>query len=98
MTFREQELQGRCPQWHGKGKAPVRFEAAEIVDSLVHITTLELPRCEMEGHDAEILAGVLAQCPALAHVDLSENYNFGAAGAERLAKCWGSAQRWLTSI
>ena len=39
----------------------------------------------MKGQDVESFAGVLAQCPALAHLDLSENYNFGAAGAERLA-------------
>jgi len=28
---------------------------------------------------------VLAQCPALAHLDLSGNSNFGAAGAGRFA-------------
>jgi Ran GTPase-activating protein (RanGAP) involved in mRNA processing and transport len=39
----------------------------------------------MKGQDTERLAGVLAQCPALAHLDLSGNYGFGAAGAERLA-------------
>jgi Ran GTPase-activating protein (RanGAP) involved in mRNA processing and transport len=39
----------------------------------------------MKGHDAERFAGVLAQCPALAHLDLSGNSEFGAAGAERLA-------------
>jgi hypothetical protein len=40
----------------------------------------------MDGQDAEILAGVLTHCPPLAHVDLSENYNFGAAGVERIAE------------
>ena len=50
------------------------------------ITTLELPYCEMKGQDAARLAEVLAQCPALAHLDLSFNSNFGAAGAERLAR------------
>jgi Ran GTPase-activating protein (RanGAP) involved in mRNA processing and transport len=39
----------------------------------------------MKEQDAESLAGVLAQCPGLAHLDLSGNYHFGAAGAERLA-------------
>ena len=43
------------------------------------ITTLELPRCEMKGQDAERLAGVLAECPALAHLDLSGNSDFRAA-------------------
>jgi Ran GTPase-activating protein (RanGAP) involved in mRNA processing and transport len=31
----------------------------------------------------------LAQCPALAHLDLNENYNFGAAASERLAGVLG---------
>ena len=39
----------------------------------------------MKGQDAERLAGVLAQCPALAHLDLSGNLNFKAEGTERLA-------------
>ena len=49
------------------------------------ITTLELLECEMKGQDTKRLAGVLAQCPALAHLDLSGNSVFGAAGAKRLA-------------
>jgi hypothetical protein len=56
------------------------------------ISTLELPRCEMKGQDAEKLAGVLAQCPALAHLDLSDNFYFGAAGAERLAGVLGQCR------
>jgi len=43
----------------------------------------------MKGQDAERLAGVLAQCPALAYLDISHNYNFGAAGADRLAGVLG---------
>ncbi len=31
----EQELLERRPQWHGKDKAPVRFEAAHIDDRMV---------------------------------------------------------------
>jgi Ran GTPase-activating protein (RanGAP) involved in mRNA processing and transport len=57
-----------------------------------HITTLELPECEMKGPDAERLAGVLAQCPALAHLDLSGNSGFGAAGAEFLARVLGQCR------
>ena len=53
------------------------------------ITTLELSWCKMKGQDAERLAGVLAQCPALAHLDLRGNYFFGAGGAERLAAVLG---------
>jgi Ran GTPase-activating protein (RanGAP) involved in mRNA processing and transport len=63
-----------------------------VVTEWCRITTLELPRCKMEGQDAENLAGVLAQCPALAHLDLSENYNFGAAGAESLAGVLGQCR------
>jgi hypothetical protein len=37
------------------------------------ITTLELPSCNIEGQDAERLAGVLAQCRSLAHFNLADN-------------------------
>ena len=56
------------------------------------ISTLELPRCDMKGQDAERLAEVLAQCPSLAHLNLSGNYNFGSAGAERLAGVLGQCR------
>jgi hypothetical protein len=35
----------------------------------VPLSPLELQRCEMKGQDAARLAGVLAQCPALLHLD-----------------------------
>ena len=54
------------------------------------ISTLELPNCEMKGQDAERLAGVLAQCPALAHLDLGINDQLGQRA---LQECWRSAQR-----
>ncbi len=60
-----------------------------LMTASCRISTLELPRCGMKGQDAEGLAGVLAQCPALAHLDLSGNPNFGAAGAERLVGVLG---------
>jgi hypothetical protein len=56
------------------------------------ITTLELPDCEMKGQDVEKLAGVLAQCPALAHLDISGNSDFRAGGAERLAGVLGQCR------
>jgi hypothetical protein len=59
-----------------------------LMTAWCRITTLELPRCDMEGQNAERLAGVLAQCPALAHLDLSSN-SIGSAGAERLAGVLG---------
>jgi hypothetical protein len=62
------------------------------------ITTLELPECKMKGQDAERLAGVLAQCPALAHLDLSGNYGFRAPGQRGLQESWGRAGSWCTSI
>jgi hypothetical protein len=52
------------------------------------ITTLELPKCKSTGPDAEMLAGVLAQCPALAHLNLYYN-QIGPAGVERLARVLG---------
>ena len=57
-----------------------------------HINTLELPSCNMKGQDTERLAGVLAQCPALAHLDLTGNSNFGAAGTKRLAGVLGQCR------
>jgi Ran GTPase-activating protein (RanGAP) involved in mRNA processing and transport len=52
------------------------------------ITTLELQECDMEGQDAESLAGVLGQCQELVHLDLYSN-DIGEAGAERLAEVLG---------
>jgi Ran GTPase-activating protein (RanGAP) involved in mRNA processing and transport len=46
----------------------------------------------MKGRDADRLAGVLAHCPALAHLDLRRNSDFGAAGAERLAGVLGQCR------
>ncbi len=84
----EQEVVGRRPEWHGRGKARVRFHETRGDDSLVQITTLELSFCEMKGQDAEKLAGVLAQCPALVHLDVSRN-RIGVGGTERLAEVLG---------
>jgi hypothetical protein len=52
------------------------------------ITTLDLRSCEMKGHGSARLAGVLPQCPALAHLDLSGN-QIGQDGAESLAGVLG---------
>jgi hypothetical protein len=55
------------------------------MSALCRITTLELRSCEIAGPHAEWLAGgVLAQCRALVHLDLSFN-RIGADGAESLA-------------
>ena len=48
------------------------------------ITGIELSGCQMKGKYVESLAGVLAQCPALARLGLSSN-EIGPDGAERLA-------------
>ena len=61
------------------------FRQLTLMTGWCCISRLELPRCEMKGQDAEILAAVLAQCPALAHLDLSENYHLAAGGPQRLA-------------
>jgi hypothetical protein len=65
--------------------------------SLCRIITLKLPHCDIKGQDAGVagilaqsLAGVLAQCPALTHLDLSYNCLIsGADGAESLAEVLG---------
>ena len=56
----------------------------EKMTSRCRITILDLENCGMSDQDAERLAGVLAQCPALAFLDLSYNC-IGPPGAESLA-------------
>ncbi len=78
----QEELLGRLPQWHGKGKVPFRSEATHGDVSPGRITTLELRGCYITGPHAEWLAGgVLAQCRALVHLDLSEQSD---------RRCWGN--------
>jgi Leucine-rich repeat (LRR) protein len=79
---------------NGTEKAKLEFVFRQLAAMLARclITTLELPKCEMKGQDAARLAEVLAQCPALAHFDLSGNSDFGAAGAERLAGVLGQCR------
>jgi hypothetical protein len=79
---------------NGTGNAKRQFVLRQLaaMTSWCRISTLKLPRCGMKGQDSERLAGVLAQCPALAHLDLSEYYDFGAAGAERLAGVLGQCR------
>jgi hypothetical protein len=60
------------------------FRQLTALAARCRISTLELRRCEMQGQDAERLEGVLAQCPALVHLDLSYN-GIGDEGLERLA-------------
>jgi hypothetical protein len=55
-----------------------------VATARCRISTLELPRCEMKGQDAESLAEVLGQSRELVHLDLSGN-QIGDAGTERLA-------------
>ncbi len=56
------------------------------------ITTLALPECEMNSQDAERLAGVLTQCPALVRLDLRGDFHdtfpscLGAEGAQSLGR------------
>ena len=80
--------------WQNR-KSPVRFEATHGHDSpftfmtaRCRITTLELRSCAntaITGPRAEWLAGgVLAQCRALVHLDLSEN-QIGTDGASCFA-------------
>jgi hypothetical protein len=55
-----------------------------LMTAWCRISTLELNYCDMKVQDVESLAGVVAQCPALVHLHLSDN-QIGDAGAERLA-------------
>jgi Leucine-rich repeat (LRR) protein len=75
---------------NGTGEAKLEFVFMKLAAMSVwcQITTLELPFCEMKGQDAEKLAGVLAQCPALVHLDVSRN-RIGVGGTERLAEVLG---------
>jgi hypothetical protein len=73
-------------------KLQIVMRQLSLMTERCRISTLELPDCHMERKDAERLAGVLAQCPALAYLDLRGNYNFGAAGAERLAGVLGQCR------
>ena len=55
-------------EWNGTEEAKLQVVLRQLaaVTARCLITTLELPKCEMKRQDAERLAGVLAQCPALA--------------------------------
>jgi hypothetical protein len=79
---------------NGMEEAKLQFVLRQLASMtawcLIH--KFELPECEMKGQNAQRFAGVLEQCPALAHLDLSENYNFGAAGAKRLAGVLGQCR------
>jgi Ran GTPase-activating protein (RanGAP) involved in mRNA processing and transport len=71
---------------NGAEKEKCRFVLRQLtgMSGLCRITTLELRSCAITGPHAEWLAGgVLAQCRALVHLDLSGN-DIGGPGAERL--------------
>jgi hypothetical protein len=58
---------------------------------------LDLRINAMGAVGAERIAGVLAQCPALAHLNLG-GIDIRADGQGALQECWGSVQRWPTSM
>ncbi len=60
---------------NGTGEEKLEFVLRQLAALTVWclITTLALPECDMKGQDAEMLAGVLVQCPALTHLDLIGN-------------------------
>jgi Ran GTPase-activating protein (RanGAP) involved in mRNA processing and transport len=64
----------------------------KVATDRCRISTLELPRCDVKGQDAESLGGMLAHCPALTLLDLCGNSNFGAVGAERIAGVLGQCR------
>jgi hypothetical protein len=76
---------------NGTDKEKRQFVLRQLtgMSALCLITTLKLRRCAFTGQHAEWLAGgVLAQCSALVHLDLSEN-QLGPDGAESLAGVLG---------
>jgi hypothetical protein len=70
----------------GTAAEKVKFVLSKLalMTAWCRITTLELRSCEMKGHGAARLAGMLPQCPALVHLDLRGN-NIRDKGAESLA-------------
>ena len=70
-------------------KLPFVIRQLTLMTVWCRISTLELRDCNMREQDAERLAGVLAQCAALTHLDVSGNYHFGEAGAGKLAGVLG---------
>jgi hypothetical protein len=52
----------------------------------------------MEGQDAKRLAQVISQCPALAHLNLIDNFNFGSVGTESLPGVLGKSGSWCIFI
>lgn len=76
---------------NGTEKEKCRFVLRQLtgMSALCRITTLELRSCAITGPHAELLAGgLLAQCRALVHLDLSGN-GIKAAGAESFAGVLG---------
>ncbi len=84
----------RLLEFHNDTAEKLQFVLRQLsaLTAQCRISTLELPRCEMKGQDAERFAGVLAQCPALAHLDLRGNFHCGAGGAERLGGVLGQSR------
>ena len=62
---------------------------SRVLGERLYITTLELRSCDITEPHAEWLpGGVLTQCRALVHLDLSEN-GIGDEGTESLAGVLG---------
>jgi hypothetical protein len=74
------------------------FRQLAALTPAVNITTIDFGKipnwlcdghpCRIKGQDAESFAGVLAQCPALALLNLADN-QIGDTGAEFLARVLG---------
>ncbi len=101
MSFLQDERKGTAAE-----KLKLVFRQLAALSARSRITTLDLrytpilagsvyayTDLRMTGQDARRLAGVLAQCPALAHLDLRYNgYNYtggmGAVGSGKLRASW----------
>jgi hypothetical protein len=81
---------GQCQRW---------LTSISVAITLEQVSQRPLQECWRSAQRwlTSFSATKLAQCPALAHLDLSLN---GSAMPEQTGsqECWRSAQRWLTSI
>jgi hypothetical protein len=75
LSFLEDERHGTAAE-----KLKLVFRQLSALSARSRITKLELffdavhtRPCTIKGQDVKRLAGVLAQCPVLAHLNLSEN-------------------------
>jgi hypothetical protein len=86
LSFLEDERNGPAAE-----KLKLVFKQLAALLARSRITKLDTRRCTIKGQDAKRLAGVLAHCPALTHLNLSEN-QLRTGGAENLVGVLGQCR------